>query len=70
MISSETLEVSEILSIATGCTVPEEAEFVQTKIKRKEVPANDFGIKAVIFVAETCGSAAKAIIVAPGQFTP
>ena len=70
MISSETLEVSEILSIATGGKVPEEAAFVQTKINLNDVPANDLGIKAVIFVAETCGSAPNAIMVAPGQFTP
>ena len=53
IISSGILEVREILSIAAGGSVPAAVLFVQTKIKRKEVPANDFGINAVVVVVAT-----------------
>ena len=67
VISSGILEVSEILSIAAGGSVPALVPFVQTKINRKEVPAKDFGMYAVVFVVATCGLLLKEINVAPAQ---
>ena len=70
VISSGILEVSEILSIAAGGSVPAEVLFVQTKINRKGDPAKDFGIYAVVFVVATCGLELKAICVAPAHTFP
>ena len=53
--------------MAAGGSVPAEVLLVQTKINRKEVPAKDLGIKAVVFVTATCGLELKEIKVAPAQ---
>ena len=67
VISSGILEVREILSIAAGGSVPAEVPLVHTKINLKVVPANDFGIKAVVLVVATCGFELNEINLAPAQ---
>ena len=53
LISVEALETNEILSIAAGGNEAAPEPLVQTKIKRKVVPAKLGGIKAVCFVVPT-----------------
>ena len=53
LISVATLETNEMLSIAAGGNVAVPDPLVQTKIKRKVVPAKLGGINAVCFVVAT-----------------